>query len=111
MDAVNSSFDELQARLDALAAGLREGDASALEAHSESLHQAVLALDRLGTQPFDAAGKMRLARCAEQLGQIRRNLARRAALAERELAILLPQAKPSTYENLGPSGARRRSGF
>ena len=104
------TLTEIEAQLDALAASLLAGAPESIEHFGTALHRAALSLGKLRKGDLSPPSQARLVQCATRLGQIRTHLSRRAALVERELATLLPQAKPATYKALNPAIAGRRGG-
>lgn len=95
---------------------LLAGDAERLRLATQDLHDSAhalaLALRGLGgaTEPLDGV-RERLGQVARDIAQQRAALLRRAALVDRSLQSLLPQARPSgTYvdalERYAPTGVR-----
>lgn len=108
MSAIDAQLDSLDKHLDGLMASLLADAPDVVFQQGSSLHQAALAMGRLRADSLAPAQQQRLQRSVERLGQIRANLSRRAATVDRELAILLPQARPATYNAINPSALAKR---
>lgn len=108
MSAIDKNLAAIEAQLDALARALQAGAPEPMERLGASLHQSLLELGRVRADQFAPAQRARCARCRDRLGQIRLNLSRRNAANDRQLATLLPQTRPATYQALNPALAGRR---
>ena len=99
--------EKVQAASDALLAA----DPLKLEQCSGLLRDAAAALAQLvqrqeGTQAIDAASVQRIQALGTRLALVRDQLARVAALADRQAATVLPPVEPSTYGSPKGSAAR-----
>lgn len=94
-DRIRQQIADIEALLDGFGAALVDGDAPACEQHSLALRHAVAGLACVSAEPQDAASEQRLLRAATALAGHRQQLARRAVVADRALAALLPQAQPT----------------
>lgn len=101
MTAAASRFEHhlaaVESLLDALATDLVRGDAAAFESQSTALRLAVAELAGATPPHLPPALQARLRAASERLNRQRQQLARRAALAQRALGVLLPAAAPATY--------------
>lgn len=110
MNAAPSRFEHhlaaVESLLDTLATDLVRGDAVAFETQSTTLRLAIATL--AGSIPPHLPPPLlaRMRAVSERLNRQRQHLARRAVLAERALAVLLPPSQPATYAAPG-----RRAGF
>lgn len=99
---------DAQAQLESLNRTLLQGDGPAYEAGTRALRLAVAQLAHSAAAlpaPVPAAVAERLQRLGRGLAQQREQLARRAVVVERGLAVVLPHKQP-TYQAPG-----RRAGF
>jgi hypothetical protein len=99
---------EAEAQLDSLTHLLLQGDAPAYEAGALAFRQALVQLAHAAADqptPVPDAVAARLSQLARALLQQRDQLARRAVVVARSLAVVLPQTQP-TYQAPG-----RRAGF
>ena len=109
MTGPDRQIEQIDQQLAALSAALLAGAPEPLLTQGTALHQVLLSIDRLQATRLSTIQRKRLATCADRLRLIRDNLSRRAAGVERELNVLLPQAKPVTYGAGG--GLRGRGGY
>lgn len=108
--SAQASLEVVERELEQLAQAVVTGTPELLERHAPLFHRAVRTLGDLGARGLGIAEQERLLRCMERLSQVRNNLSRRAAAVERELSILMPDARPGTYRALNPSAARAYRG-
>lgn len=100
-DRTAQQLAEIEALLDRLGAALVEGDAPSCEQHSVALRGAIASLaGSADPAPVSGALQQRLQRGATALAAHRQQLARRAVVADRALATLLPRPEP-TYAARG----------
>lgn len=107
-DSFLQQLAEAEAQLDSLTRLLLQGDAIAYEAGVLAFREALVQLAHAAAdQPRPAPDGVaaRLARLARALVQQRDQLARRAVVVARSLAVVLPHKQP-TYQAPG-----RRAGF
>jgi hypothetical protein len=107
-DAFLHQLAEAEAQLDSLTRLLLQGDATAYEAGALAFRQALVQLAHAAAdqpRPVPDAVAARLAQLARALVQQRDQLARRAVVVARSLAVVLPHRQP-TYQAPG-----RRAGF
>ncbi|KAB2898615.1 MAG: hypothetical protein F9K35_09880 [Burkholderiaceae bacterium] len=94
----------------AAAEALLATDAVALERSSTMLREAAaelaLAVGQQGSQALDAAQAGRVRVLGERLAQVREQLARVVALADRQAATVLPPADAPTYGAPGSTAPR-----
>lgn len=110
-DVFSQQLAEVEAGLDSLNELLLQGDAPAYERGMQALGQSVAQLVRHAAgwpSPLPFADAERLHRLARALGRQRDQLARRAVVVERTLAVVLPQSQP-TYQPPGRSGGFGRA--
>ena len=98
--------------LQEVSAALVTGEPVVLEATSTALRQAMADMAVWGRTPdalqsLNAALRLRLEKVSLTLSQQRANLARRAVVVDRALAIVLPQAQPSATYSGSKAGAYR----
>ncbi|APW36624.1 hypothetical protein RD110_04880 [Rhodoferax koreense] len=107
----DSSLTEVEQLLDQVSASLLAGDARALEAHSQSLRDAMLALSSMAASQkavlfANPTMQHRVAAVSTRLAQQREGLARRAVVVNRALATVLPQSDAATYAGRGAPAYR-----
>lgn len=107
---LHDSLAALEQQLDAMGELLVRGDALALEPQSAAVRQSVAVLAQAARRaPVEPPLRERLAAVSLRLGQQREALARRSALAERNVAAVLPQAGDPTYAAPASAGRFRGS--
>ena len=106
---LNQTLEAVEAQLAAVSAAMVAMDADTLEKSSLQLRQAAVqlthALDGARGQALPSGMSLRLQKVSEQLAMQRDNLARVAALVERQVASFLPPTdNTSTYGKAAGAG-------
>ncbi len=98
----DSNLTEVEQLLDRVSASLLSGDARSLEADSQALREAMLALAGMAASQkavlfANPSMAQRVAKVSRTLAHQREGMARRAVLVDRALAAVLPRAEAATY--------------
>ena len=105
--ALHVALGALEVQLERVSSWLLEGAADGLPEMASELQSLSLQAGRLlATQALQATDVARMRAVGLGIGRLREHLARRQALVDQALAMLLPATVPSVYSSVsGPYGA------